>query len=189
MNHPPEKTAGLRSGASRRRWLVRMLVALGVLTAATLAVPVAAYAGPANPNFLRNWETGRCIQAYTSAAVATQPCNFNNNDQKWRLTMVGQSSDKHHVVKFKNIGTGYCLSYYDYLSGAAQLFLDNCSDPNPNPWGYLSKTWWRLKGSSYDQFEMTWQFMHSKCVDSNYAGHQYIIPCNGGGFQKWRFGY
>ncbi|MER7273920.1 hypothetical protein ABT369_05665 [Dactylosporangium sp. NPDC000244] len=63
---------------------------------------------------------------------------------------------------------------------------DKCSDPDPLD-GYLPKGWWRLKGSSYAQFEMTWQFKHSKCVD-NYGGEQYIMPCNNGKYQKWKFG-
>ncbi|MER7273919.1 hypothetical protein ABT369_05660 [Dactylosporangium sp. NPDC000244] len=82
-----------------------------VLTAATLAAPVAAHAGPANPNVLRNAQTGRCIQMHRRGDpvfVSTQPCDATNDDQRFRLTVVGKSSDRYHVVKFQNVGTGYC---------------------------------------------------------------------------------
>ncbi|MGI5182452.1 RICIN domain-containing protein [Dactylosporangium sp. CA-152071] len=131
--------------------------------------------------FLRNGQTGRCLQAASNTPVSTQLCDANNNSQKWQAMYVGKSSDRFDVVKFANVATGQCLA----IEKNQQSYLLRsvpCSTE-----GAPAVTWWRVKGS-YAQFEMTWQFLHSYCVGSNPNGDWTLVPCNHDGYQKWTFG-
>ncbi|MHC5907718.1 RICIN domain-containing protein [Streptomyces sp. S6] len=148
-------------------------MSVGVLFMAT--TPASAYVGQ---NFLRNWETGRCLDADNEGNIYTNPCQSGNGFQTWEpIYLYNNGSD---VVQVKNKGTGKCL----HVNGNGALTTYWCDD-NGTP---SANQQFAAKGSSWNQVELTNRLFNT-CVDSNYAGHAYVSGCNGGGYQKWKLGF
>ncbi|MDX3453717.1 RICIN domain-containing protein [Streptomyces sp. ME02-8801-2C] len=131
-------------------------------------------------NVLRNWETGRCLDAAAGdeggvGRVYTNPCQTGNAHQNWRV--IYESHSTYDVVQVKNVATGLCLSTF---GGGSTLRTDACSDS--------FNDYWYGVGSSWDQVSFR-NLVTGTCADSDYNGSAYAIGCNDGGFQKWKLGF
>ncbi|KND28198.1 hypothetical protein IQ63_33835 [Streptomyces acidiscabies] len=77
-------------------------MSLGALFMST--TPASAYVGE---NFLRNWETGRCLDADNTGSIYTLPCQQGNAYQTWEPNYIRHST--YDMVQVKNKATGRCL--------------------------------------------------------------------------------
>ncbi|GAQ50436.1 RICIN domain-containing protein [Streptomyces acidiscabies] len=148
-------------------------MSLGALFMST--TPASAYVGE---NFLRNWETGRCLDADNTGSIYTLPCQQGNAYQTWEPIYIRHSTSD--MVQVKNKATGRCL----HVNGNGALTTYWC-DLSGNPSANQS---FLAVGSSWDQVELS-NVLFRTCVDSNYAGAAYVTGCNGGGYQKWKLGF
>lgn len=170
---PAAPRIGTRWGA---RGALAALFATLLVTASMLVAQAPAQADYVGTNYLRNWATGRCLETNQSGQVYTNPCTLpvgSNPNQSWTPRRVGH--DGHDVVLLVNVATDRCLMNVDVL--IAHL---GCSSAN------LPNYAWGAKGTWY---QVVFENEAGGCLDSNHAGQAYMHGCNGGGFQKWRFGY
>lgn len=128
----------------------------------------------------------RCVDRNTDAvagpgtgSIFTKPCRADNSTQLWSRNQVGTSSDGYQVVQLRNLATDLCVKTYGDLTANPRAWAGSCP---------FQSTYWRAKGSSYNDFQMTYEFRHSVCLDSNTAGAAYLLECNGGLNQRWRLG-
>lgn len=131
-------------------------------------------------NLLRNWETGRCLDAGWGdeggvGRVYTNPCQTGNAHQTWQI--IYESHSTHDVVQVKNQATGLCLSSF---GGGSTLRTDACSDSYNDYWYGVGSSWEKV------QFRNLWT---GTCADSNSSGSAYHIGCNSGGNQLWKLGF
>jgi hypothetical protein len=173
--------ASVRTGrtSTATRWGARgalaALFATMLVAASMLVVQAPAQADYVGTNYLRNWATGRCLETNESGQVYTNPCTLpvgSNPNQSWTPRRVGH--DGYDIVILTN-RAGRCLMNVDFLYahyGCDNVFLDHYA--------------WGAKGTWY---QVVLENEIGGCLDSNQAGQAYLHACNGGGFQKWRFGY
>lgn len=176
-------------GLFSRRWWTGVLTLVMSMGFATIsASPASAlewtYIGT---NFLRNWETGRCLDSNSPGAVYTNPCQQGNDYQKWQVYRV-ERGDYDHVV-LMNQATRNCLYIPDDLgSGVSAVGCGPIIDIPVKPqihWRAVGTSWNQVQFTGVDPANVNWY----RCLDSNRNGSAYVQACNGGGFQKWKLGY
>ncbi len=157
------------------RWLTAVATTL-------LAVPVVSVVGAApaqavpGVNYVRNWATGLCLDS-NGSSVYTRPCTMpvlSNWWQSWVPEFMGH--EDFDSIRLANAQTGGCLA-----SGGGSVYNTACL-VYPR-----SGEEWLAVGESYDQVSFVDQ--SGRCLDSNGAGEVYLLPCNGGGYQKWKVGF
>ncbi len=143
------------------------------------ASPAQAYVGP---NLLRNWATGRCLDSNRNGNIYTSPCDVGrgNRFQLWQPEKIGQQD--HDAIRLKNVETGMCVSWGQWLNGPGRGYAYTRTDCS-HAFGD-----WEAEGTSWTmvRFRAT---TNNQCLDSNSDGAVYYLPCNTGGYQKWRLGY
>ncbi|MGW0949269.1 RICIN domain-containing protein [Streptomyces sp. NPDC002623] len=131
-------------------------------------------------NFIRSWQTGRCLDSNASGQVYTLPCQQGNNYQTWKI--IYRYTDGHDRVSIMNVATGLCLA-------AEPKDLYQANGHNIFTGDYLKYCgWaraWEGAGTSWDNV----QLINGWCLDSNYAGDVYTTPCGDNDYQHWRVGY
>ncbi|QNP68350.1 RICIN domain-containing protein [Streptomyces roseirectus] len=170
-----EKKTSFLGRFARRGSTVALAAGMSVGALFMSSTPASAYVGE---NFLRNWETGRCLDADNEGSIYTLPCQQGNAYQTWQPIFVQHTS--YDVVQLKNKATGKCL----HVNGGGALTTYWCDESGVPS----SNQRFAAKGSSWNQIELVNDLFRS-CVDSNYAGAAYANGCNGGGYQKWKLGY
>jgi len=160
---------------ARRTATATLAVGMSVGALFMATTPASAYVGE---NFLRNWETGRCLDADGTGSIYTLPCQSGNAYQTWEP--IYHHHNGSDVVQIKNKATGRCL----HVNGHGALTTEWCNDP----WGVSANQQFYAIGSSWNQVELKNELFKT-CVDSNYNGAAYANGCNGGGYQKWKLGF
>ncbi|MDX3381823.1 ricin-type beta-trefoil lectin domain protein [Streptomyces niveiscabiei] len=160
---------------ARRGSTAALAVGMSVGALFMSTTPASAYVGE---NFLRNWETGRCLDADDTGSIYTLPCQQGNAYQTWQPIYVRH--DTYDVVQVKNKATGRCL-HVNAHGALTTYWCDESGNPN---WNQR----FAAKGSGWDRIELT-NVLFNTCVDSNHAGAAYVTGCNGGGYQKWKLGF
>lgn len=163
---------------SRRWWTVLLTLAMS-LGFATLNAPSASAAYVIGTDFLRNWETGLCLNNADAGRINTQPCQSGNDRQKW--SVIYQYHAGYDFVQIVNVATNQCLVW----SYNGSLYAGDC---NAGTW---DERLWRGVGSGWNMVELTDGGINDRyqCLDSDRNGWAYLLGCNGGGYQKWRLGY
>ncbi|MER5432110.1 ACP synthase [Streptomyces sp. NPDC002588] len=156
----------------RRGWAGILAFGLSLGLTFLSASPASAYV---DPNFLRNWETGRCLDSNAAGDVYTLPCQQGNAYQTWR--MVFQYVNQYDVVEIQNQATWLCLTQNFY----GELETAPCGEDR-------SQLFYGV-GSGWDNVQLLNVLYSTQCLDSNYAGSAYLLTCNGGGYQHWKLGY
>ncbi|MGW0949270.1 RICIN domain-containing protein [Streptomyces sp. NPDC002623] len=127
-------------------------------------------------NFLRSWQTGRCLDSNSNGDVYTLPCQQGNQYQTWEIKYQGH--DTWDIVSIKNSATGLCLATHpDY-----GFLATSCST------AYI---YWYGMGSGWDNVQLaraSWPH-GGYCLDSDYAGDAYATPCGDNDYQHWKLGY
>ncbi|MER5435057.1 ACP synthase [Streptomyces sp. NPDC002588] len=154
-----------------RGWVTALALGLSLGLSFVSAGPASAYVGQ---NFLRNWQTGRCLDSNHNGEVYTLPCQQGNDYQTWEPVFVAHYF--YDVVEVHNKATGLCL----YLTAQNQLATSNCNNSSNALW---------IAAGSWDVLQLQSFFNSTQCLDSNAAGSAYVLGCNGGGYQNWRLGY
>ncbi|MCM2422647.1 ricin-type beta-trefoil lectin domain protein [Streptomyces sp. RKAG293] len=182
-------TPGRIGGGTGRRPL-RRIAALAAVPAALCAVAVFqapaanAATGYIGNNYLRNWETGRCLDSNAGGSVYTLPCNLpvkSNKNQLWEPQRLGHAffSD---IVLVRNVGTDRCLTMDRSRSG---VHTEPCNSSD-----YYQQ--WEASGSGWENISLEKRFAGADslyALDSNRQGGAYAREFNGGGFQHWKFGF
>jgi len=168
----------------RRRVSKRLMVGLSILCALALAGTLTP--GPASADtsssssvvisvytgIIRNWATGACLDAFANV----NPCYGNDNYQEWAVAPGGRGSwespTTNGSVYIENMQTGACL---DDGSG---LYMNSSCVPN-DP----AQQWFSL-GTPYQAWFIN--SLTGQCLDNN-GSSLYTLPCNGGGYQTWRW--
>lgn len=176
MDNVPERThtSAMRRFA-RRGWAAGAALGLALGLSVVNASPASAYVGP---NFLRNWETGRCLDSDAEGNVYTNPCQSGNPYQTWNISFL--KHEAYDIVEIENLGTYRCLIVEVGNTPIPKLKTKYCKQ--------YPFTGWEARGSSWDQVQLANKGVNG-CVDSDYAGSAYLLECNGGGYQKWKLGY
>ncbi|MGW2637466.1 RICIN domain-containing protein [Streptomyces sp. NPDC001348] len=162
---------------TRRGWAA--IVSLGLALGLSLvnASPASAYT--LGPNFLRNWETGLCLDSNAAGSVYTNPCQFGNNYQNW--VVVYDHHTTYDVVKIMNVAT----RLYLYWSPTKPITNEYVNSGTPN---YPQLTW-LAKGSGWDNVELSDVDGKNLCLYGTRANGALMDLCNGSGFSKWKLGY
>jgi len=160
---------------ARRSATATLAVGMSVGALFMATTPASAYVGE---NFLRNWETGRCLDADNSGSIYTLPCQSGNAYQTWQPVYLRHTSADE--VQIRNKATGRCL----HVNGNGALTTYWCDDSG-NP-SFNQR--FLANGSSWDNVELK-NSLFGSCVDSNRDGAAYANGCNGGGYQKWKLGF
>ncbi|MFE0731679.1 ACP synthase [Streptomyces antibioticus] len=164
----------------RRRWCTALLALAMSLGFAFVSAGSAAASSPGDvigTHFLRNWETGRCLDSNSAGAVYTSPCQFGNGYQTW--SVIYRDHKNNDIVMIRNQATGRCLGFGTYLATGTCL--------NSSQFGYGLELWEGV-GAGWNKVELVSSL--GGCLDSDRSGKAYVFnPCNGGGFQKWKLGF
>ncbi|NNN34425.1 hypothetical protein HLK59_29510 [Streptomyces sp. S3(2020)] len=191
MTLAEKPNAGGVDGTSSRtrtpdRWSLARRVRTAVLAVAMSMGLVFLNAGSASAlspgdviktDLLRNWATGRCLSLNgISTSVITDGCSGSVR-QQWALVYRGTST--YDYVWIKNPWSGWCLTLnHSDLS----VSLAACDPERPTQL-------WAGVGTSWDQVELANGTHDAIRLDSNANGDVYLLPPNGGGYQKWKSGY
>jgi hypothetical protein len=162
---------------ARRGWTAAAALGLSLGFSLVNASPASAYT--LGPSFLRNWETGRCLDSNAGGKVYTNPCQSGNNYQNW--VVVYDHHTNYDVVKIMNVATQM------YLYWSPDKVFTNQYVPSGTY--YYPQLTWEARGSGWDKVALADVDGHNVCLDSNRAGDAYTEICNGGGFQLWKLGY
>nr|WP_240956531.1 ricin-type beta-trefoil lectin domain protein [Micromonospora sp. HNM0581] len=153
-----------------------------MLCAAAVSVVVVPSPAKALPgeNYLRNWRTGRCLDANDRGYVYTLPCSMpvkSNRYQLWRPIHQG-SLDGRDLVILQHVKTGNCVQ----ANTGGFTALSQCNS--------AQSTQWKVAGGS-DWYQVTLVNRFSgQCLDGNVQGSVYGHACiAGNGYQQWRLGY
>jgi len=171
-----ESTGTALGRLARRGSTVALAVGMSVGALFMSTTPASAYVGE---NFLRNWETGRCLDADGTGSIYTLPCQSGNAYQTWQPVYLRNNGSD--VVQVVNKATGRCL----HVNGRGALMTEWCNDPSIN---VSANQQFYAIGSSWNQIELK-NDLFKTCVDSNHNGAAYVTGCNGGGYQKWKLGF
>ena len=162
---------------SQRRGAVLAMALLSLAVSAIMVAPSAsAYEITST---VRSWATGRCLTLSNHGTIeATPAC-----DRKFTLYGPVASSDGHHVMMIRMSGGGCITRGWP----GQPLGVQSCGG------GDAIAQQWEVIGEPTNVVQLKPPFTstsdHNQCLDSNRAGEVYLLGCNGGGFQDWKFGY
>ncbi|MEU6348021.1 hypothetical protein ABZ896_01680 [Streptomyces sp. NPDC047072] len=137
-------------------------------------------------DFLRNWETGRCLTADPNfkILVRTEPCGSPGDpSQTWSLVYSGHI-DSGDTVQIKNQSFGLCL-FYDIFNSRTTIAGKCMGDLDS---GAITGQHWVGIGEGWDKVELR-NTAVGTALDSTAAGAVGLNPPNGGGNQKWKSGF
>ncbi|WFE23942.1 MULTISPECIES: ricin-type beta-trefoil lectin domain protein [unclassified Solwaraspora] len=161
------------------RLLAMMLVAVCAAAISVVAAQAPAQAVPGQ-NYLRNWSTGRCLDANDRGQMYTLPCSMpvgSNRYQLWRPIDQG-SWDGHDLVMLQHVKTGYCVQ----VNTGGGAGLSECNSAKSTQWEVVGGRDW-YKVALKNRFS-------DLCLDGNSQGAVYGYGCiAGNGYQQWRLGY
>jgi Ricin-type beta-trefoil lectin domain len=165
-----------------RRWLPLALLAICVAVASTalVASPVSqASASSDGWDFIRNWETGNCLDSNQNGDVYLNPCQSVNSYQLWHPWT--EDHDSYDIVMLQNYMSGKCLMK-DVRGNTSVLVTGTCTrDPN---------RLWRARGDA-DLVTVQFENMAGECLYSipSTAFLWACYPDNATGYGRWRHGY
>ncbi|EDY47217.1 actinohivin [Streptomyces clavuligerus] len=143
-------------------------------------VRTAAYVGT---NVLRNWETGRCLDSNAQGDVYTLPCSLpvgSNAHQVWEPLLRGKDPSA-DIVGLRNVATNRCAAF----RYPANITTVPCS-------ATVTAQQWFAYGAGWDNVTFVSRggpIGGPDTIDSDRNGNVYAYTRNGGGFQRWKFGY
>ncbi|MGW2444528.1 RICIN domain-containing protein [Streptomyces sp. NPDC001675] len=161
------------------RW--RAAKALAVLGAVLASIVVAAPSASASDttNFLRSWQTGRCLDSNAEGRVYTSPCQEGNRYQQWRL-VTRTGSNGHDLAWLQNDATSRILSS-DGWSLQTKWDSDNKLD---------TTTWWEGLGPNWQDVNLRANSgLVNNCLASDASGQAFMAQCDGGDWEDWKHGF
>ena len=152
----------------------RLVVLVGVLfSSMVVSLP---QASASRIYMIRNWATNRCLDSNGVGNVYTMACQAGNDHQRWTWEISGKGPAGNDQVWLKNVAT--------------QRFLGVDSPSGPVYAGDSpADAYWEGIGPDWQHVQLSpnlWRCLDSN-LGSNGVGQVYILFCNGGGYQQWKF--
>ncbi|MEQ4725510.1 ricin-type beta-trefoil lectin domain protein [Nonomuraea sp. B19D2] len=113
--------------------------------------------------YVRNQETGRCLEQGRDGHVFTNPCHYGPT-QTW--TWVGGEN-------YKSLVNSWSQECLDGTSATGRVYTLSCNGGDYQKWRLFSPSGHIIQWESEQN------------LDSNWAGSVYLSPSNDGDYQRW----